>query len=192
MHLFFLIDVYTLYAEVLSERVVRVSGLNPGPHTLQGTNTYLVGTGKDKLLVDTGDSGIYIYIIIIIIIAIVLGEDVTSNEYVSFLLDTVFPQTSTSTISDIILTHGHGDHQGGVVRLLQEFGKRNLPLPVVHKREVPNGHFPCEGFTAKHVEDQQIFRTEGATLHVVYTSGHTDDHISLVVEVRSGLLWFGI
>ncbi len=76
--------------EKVSDRCYRILGLNPGDHTLQGSNTWLIGCGENKILVDT-------------------GEDITARAYVDLLVHTAMPLTGTKRLSVILLTHGHGN-----------------------------------------------------------------------------------
>ena len=161
--------------EKVSDRVYRILGQNPGYHTLQGTNTYLVtGTETDEhILIDTGEAW-------------------TSKAYTDVLFNEVFPVTNTKRLRSIILTHGHGDHQGGVIAILTVLRDRNmLPLPLIYKRNVVKGRYPTKGFESISIDDHQLFPVDQeTTLQAVFTPGHTDDHVSLILR-EDGAIFTG-
>ncbi|KAI8944957.1 beta-lactamase-like protein [Xylaria longipes] len=82
--------------EQISPRVLRILGQNAGKFTLQGTNTYVIGTGEKRLLIDTGQ-----------------GIPKWADLIASTLAD------SNITLSHVLLTHWHGDHTGGIPDLLR-------------------------------------------------------------------------
>ncbi|KAK7960515.1 hypothetical protein PG988_011729 [Apiospora saccharicola] len=129
--------------ERLSPACIRVLGGNPGKFSLQGTNTYILGTGPRRLLIDTGHG---------------------MPSWIAALKRTLADEKAT--IQSAILTHWHPDHVSGVDDLLQ-----HSPDTTVYKCE-PGGDwldiedgqiFQVEGATLKavhtpgHTTDHMVF-----------------------------------
>eukprot|EP01046_Picozoa_sp_COSAG06_P038950 COSAG06_NODE_4549_length_4156_cov_5.190781_2_plen_579_part_00 len=102
--------------EVHNERVTCVLGKNPNHYTLNGTNCWLVGSGKQRLLIDT-------------------GEHQQREEFLANLKDAM-ARVGCEGLSAILITHMHGDHTGGIDTLQKEFGPG---IPVL-KGPAPKHH----------------------------------------------------
>lgn len=136
-----------------SERVTVVRGLNPGPFTGPGTNTYLVGTGSRPFLLDTGSG---------------------KSGYLAVLAGALAERDQQP--GEILLTHVHPDHIGGVADVLDVYGPRK-----VHKKLWPEKD-ALYGFPLEDITHDDVFRTDGATLRAIYTPGHALDHICFFLE----------
>ena len=142
-----------------SDRVVVALGQNPGVFTGPGTNTYLIGTGKRRILLDTGQ-----------------GRDA----YLP-ILDAALEQAGCEGIQEIVLTHGHEDHIGGARSVIERFGAiRISKRPWV-------GFDDRHGLAITPIGEGSVLRTEGATLRAIHTPGHAEDHLCFVLEEEGSL-----
>ncbi|MCS6925304.1 MAG: beta-lactamase-like protein 2 [Candidatus Binatia bacterium] len=146
--------------DVWSERVATVLGQNPGPFTGPGTNTYLIGTGKRPILLDTG-----------------IGLEVYDPLLVRGLAET----KGARELQEILLTHVHQDHIGGVAQVRARFGELK-----VSKKAWP-GKDEAYNVPLTYIEDGACITTDGATLRAIHTPGHAQDHLCYYLEEEKAL-----
>ncbi|KAI0599669.1 putative metallo-beta-lactamase domain protein [Biscogniauxia sp. FL1348] len=97
--------------ERLSPACIRILGGNPGKFTLQGSNTYLVGTGARRLLIDTGEG---------------------KPSWIAALKRTL--DEEKATVHQALITHWHPDHVKGIPHLLEL-----SPRTAIHKHNPGEG-----------------------------------------------------
>jgi endoribonuclease LACTB2 len=135
--------------ERLSARCIRVLGGNPGKFTLQGTNTYLVGTGQRRLLIDTGQ-----------------GEPSWKAAIKKVLSD------EEAAVEMVLITHWHLDHTKGIPDILDLCPNARIFKfePSDDQSDISDGQeFAVEGATLHAVH------TPGHTTdHAVFVLGEED------------------
>lgn len=154
--------------EQLTGRVTRILGSNPGQMQLQGTNTYLVGTGASRILIDTGE-----------------GKPEWIERITKHLAE------NHLGVSHVLLTHWHGDHTGGVPDLIAhdpEIAARVYKnQPDRGQKPIADGQvFAVEGGTVRavfapgHAVDHMCFRLEEE--NALFTGDNVLGHGHSVVQ----------
>ena len=130
----------------MSMRIERVLAPNPGPFTGPGTNTWLLESGGDLVIIDPGP---------------------LSDPHLSAIL----AATASRSVTSVLVTHGHTDHAP-------------LANPLAGDLGVPAyGFSPGPGFDPDlRLSDGSTLPVGEATVEVIYTPGHSDDHLCFVVE----------
>ena len=143
-----------------SPRVATVLGHNPGPFTGPGTNTFIVGSSKNPILLDTGQ-----------------GVPIWQELLVAALKEL----SNSSGLDRIVLTHAHVDHIGGVKQVREQFGDievLKMPWP---------GHDAAAGAHVSEIGHGAVVKGEGVTLRAIHTPGHAPDHLCYYLEEERAL-----
>ncbi|KAH6668603.1 beta-lactamase-like protein [Plectosphaerella plurivora] len=135
--------------ERLSPAVVRILGGNPSKFTLQGTNTYLIGTGSQRLLIDSGE-----------------GKESWAAAIKKVL------QQEKASVESLLISHWHHDHVGGIDDLLAL-----SPEAKVYKHQPQDGQLDIADGQKFSVEGATLtaHHTPGHTIdHMVFVFAEED------------------
>jgi endoribonuclease LACTB2 len=144
----------------ISTSIIRILGGNPSKFTLQGSNTYLLGTGHSRILLDTGE-----------------GRAAWAESVAKVLKD------ENCYISECLLSHWHGDHVGGVDDMFKVCKDAGHGKPML-KKHMPslNPHARFDTSILGEIAPDEEFSTpEGFTVKALHTPGHTRDHMCFLV-----------
>jgi len=159
----------------LSSRVIRVLAQNPGVGPLQGTNTYIVGTGAKRILIDSGDHP-------------KVNPSADVDKYHSLLSDQM--KKENCKIDTLLLTHWHRDHTGGVQPLKNSalnIVSETLSVRKFNCKKNEESNLSFINSYSNELIDNELIQVEGATLRVLYTPGHATDHASFYLEEENTL-----
>ena len=163
--------VYDVASE-MAPGVRRVVANNPGPFTYKGTNTYLVGSGPEIVLIDPGP------------------EDEAH-------FDAVMRAVGDARITHVLITHTHRDHTDGLPRVIEATGAKTcgfgrLARERGSKKTSPSGgEFVDQDFAPDIVlKDGDRLEVAGVTLTALHTPGHAPDHLCFALD-GTGVLFSG-
>jgi len=144
-------------------RVRRILGLNPGPMTGPGTNTYLVGS-DELTLIDPGP--------------------IDALQLQNFLV-----AIGDATLVNILVTHTHGDHSPGALALAKQTGARLVGL---NAPQAPGqDHSFVSDIICADGDIIECRDTAGSySLQMIHTPGHVSNHLCFLL-MEEGLLFTG-
>lgn len=138
---------------------------NAGPFTLDGTRTWVVGRSHPAII-DPGPD---------------------EPDHVSRVAEAVADAHRVT----VLLTHGHGDHAGGLDRLLELLGRHDRARGVHGGQAVSRGRtVSVRGSGAERarpLSDGEEVATDAGLLRALHTPGHTRDHLAFHWPSRRAL-----